>query len=50
MYRTFNMGMGYVFIAPEEESDRIAGMVPGAKVAGRITAEEGVRLEGETFV
>jgi len=50
MYRTFNMGMGYVFIAPEKEADRISGIVPDAKIVGKITSNEEIILEGETFV
>ncbi|MEM2097470.1 MAG: phosphoribosylformylglycinamidine cyclo-ligase [Methanothrix sp.] len=37
MYRTFNMGMGFVVVLPEEQADdacRIMG--PGSKVIGRI--------------
>lgn len=49
MYRTFNMGMGYVFIAPEEETSRISGIVPDASIVGEITSEDGVRLGGEIF-
>lgn len=49
MYRTFNMGMGYVFIAPECEVEKISQIVPDAKVAGRITSDTGIRLEGEIF-
>ncbi|MBN1431548.1 MAG: phosphoribosylformylglycinamidine cyclo-ligase [Methanomicrobiaceae archaeon] len=49
MYRTFNMGMGYVFIAPEEEAGRIIEIVTDTKVIGEISGREGIRLEGETF-
>lgn len=49
MYRTFNMGMGYVFIAPKEEAGKISAIVPDSKVVGEITGEEGVSLEGEIF-
>lgn len=43
MYRTFNMGMGFVVVLPEEQADdacRIMG--PGSKVIGRIV-ESGLR-------
>lgn len=43
MYRTFNMGMGFVVVLPEEQADeacRIMG--PGSKVVGRIV-EGGLR-------
>ncbi len=46
MYRTFNMGMGFALIVPEDGADAVAREVPGAKVVGRCTAEPGVRLEG----
>ncbi|ABK15031.1 MAG: phosphoribosylformylglycinamidine cyclo-ligase [Methanothrix sp.] len=46
MYRTFNMGMGFVVVLPEEQADdacRIMG--PGSKVIGRIV-ESGLRTGG----
>ncbi len=46
MYRTFNMGMGYAFVAPEESVDTICSIVPGARVVGVVTKEPGVRLKG----
>jgi phosphoribosylformylglycinamidine cyclo-ligase len=46
MYRTFNMGMGYAFIAPENSVDRIRSIVPDARVVGEVVEEPGVRLEG----
>jgi phosphoribosylformylglycinamidine cyclo-ligase len=46
MYRTFNMGMGYAFVAPEESVAAIRSIVPGARVVGEVTEEPGVRLEG----
>ena len=49
MYKTFNMGMGYVFIAPGNEANRISGIVPGSKVVGEISGEAGVRLKGSVF-
>lgn len=50
MYKTFNMGMGYVFIAPEEEAEKISGIISDAKVVGTINEREGIRLEGENFI
>lgn len=44
MYRTFNMGMGFALVVPEEEADALARTVPGAKVVGRCTAEPEIRL------
>ncbi|MCQ8903998.1 MAG: phosphoribosylformylglycinamidine cyclo-ligase [Methanothrix sp.] len=49
MYRTFNMGMGFVVVLPEEQADdacRIMG--PGSKVIGRIV-ESGLRAGGIRF-
>lgn len=36
MYRTFNMGMGWVFVLPEDYADAVLGMTDG-KVVGEIT-------------
>jgi phosphoribosylformylglycinamidine cyclo-ligase len=49
MYRTFNMGMGYAFIAPEESVPALIAEVPDAAVVGSITREPGIRLTGESF-
>ncbi|MDD1674273.1 MAG: phosphoribosylformylglycinamidine cyclo-ligase [Methanomicrobiales archaeon] len=46
MYRTFNMGMGYAFIAPEESVPEVKKFYPDAHVVGTITHEPGVRLLG----
>lgn len=43
MYRTFNMGMGFVVVLPEEQAaDACRIMGPGSKVIGRIV-ESGLR-------
>ncbi|MFP4654110.1 MAG: phosphoribosylformylglycinamidine cyclo-ligase [Methanohalobium sp.] len=42
MYKTFNMGMGFVIILPEEQADEAAEIV-GGKVVGRIV-ESGIRV------
>ena len=42
MYRTFNMGMGWVFVLPEDDVDAVLGMTDG-KVVGEIV-DEGLRL------
>ncbi len=47
MYRTFNMGMGYVYVVPGESARVVLSLVPGAKQVGRVTEEPGVRLEGQ---
>jgi phosphoribosylformylglycinamidine cyclo-ligase len=36
MYRTFNMGMGWVFVLPEDDVDAVLGMTDG-KLVGEIT-------------
>ncbi len=49
MYRTFNMGMGFVIVVPEEEvakTCRIMG--PGSKVIGSVV-KEGLRAGAMTF-
>ncbi|WP_346865834.1 phosphoribosylformylglycinamidine cyclo-ligase [Methanocalculus sp. MSAO_Arc2] len=46
MYRTFNMGMGYAFIAPEGSVDVIRKIMPDAQVVGRVVEEQGVWLKG----
>jgi phosphoribosylformylglycinamidine cyclo-ligase len=48
MYRTFNMGMGYAFIAPEESVSGVRKFYPDAKVVGTVTDEPGVRIQGIT--
>ncbi len=49
LYRTFNMGMGYAFIAPEESLSDISAVFPEAKAVGRITRKPGLWLWGEPF-
>ncbi|WP_332450142.1 phosphoribosylformylglycinamidine cyclo-ligase [Methanoculleus sp.] len=46
MYRTFNMGMGYAFVAPEKSVAAIRAIIPDARVVGTVTEEPGVRLKG----
>jgi phosphoribosylformylglycinamidine cyclo-ligase len=50
LYRTFNMGMGYSFIAPEESFSEISATFPDAKPVGVITKEPGIRLLGDPFL
>lgn len=47
MYRTFNMGMGYVFIVPEESVAGVQKVFSDARPVGRITDTPGVFLRGE---
>lgn len=49
MYRTFNMGMGYTFIAPGKSVPAISEVFPEAKVVGEIIGEPGIRFLGERF-
>ncbi|MDD1698064.1 MAG: phosphoribosylformylglycinamidine cyclo-ligase, partial [Methanoregula sp.] len=44
MYRTFNMGMGYAYIAPKDSVANIQNAVKGAKIVGEITEEPGAWL------
>lgn len=46
MYRTFNMGMGYAYIVPEDSVDCVLSRVDGSRVVGRVSATPGVRLAG----
>lgn len=49
MYRTFNMGMGYAFIAPEKSYPAIKEVLHDAAIIGRIIGEPGIWLRGEPF-
>jgi len=49
MYRTFNMGMGYAYIAPEDSVDIVLARVEGSRIVGKVSEEPGVRLEGTTI-
>ncbi len=44
MYRTFNMGMGFVMVVPEREAENAARML-GGKVIGKMV-EEGIWVKG----
>jgi len=45
MYRTFNMGMGFAIILPEEDVDSVERFVEG-RVVGYVEDGEGVYVEG----
>jgi phosphoribosylformylglycinamidine cyclo-ligase len=45
MYRTFNMGTGFVLAAPPDEADALADAVDG-RVVGRVTEGTGVAVAG----
>jgi phosphoribosylformylglycinamidine cyclo-ligase len=47
LYRTFNMGMGFAFIVDAADAGTVAGMVPEAKVVGRVIKEHRVFLKGQ---
>lgn len=44
MYKTFNMGMGFVVVLSQDDADEAAKMI-GGKVVGEIV-EEGIRVRG----
>jgi phosphoribosylformylglycinamidine cyclo-ligase len=44
MYKTFNMGMGFVVVLPKKSASIAAGMI-GGKIVGEIV-EEGIRVDG----
>lgn len=46
MYRTFNMGMGYAFVIPEESLPVLKNVVPDAEVVGVVVPEAGAYLRG----
>jgi phosphoribosylformylglycinamidine cyclo-ligase len=43
MYRTFNMGMGFLVILPEEDAAK-AAEITGGKIVGKIV-ESGIRIK-----
>ena len=45
MYRTFNMGMGYAYVVPQESVACVQKMVKGAKVVGEVVEEPGAWLK-----
>ncbi len=45
MHRTFNMGMGFVLVAPKEEAKDVADLVEG-EVVGRVEEGSGVEVRG----
>lgn len=49
-YQTFNMGMGFIIIAPEDEAEAIAHENTDAKVVGRVEEGGGVYLAPENVV
>lgn len=50
LYQTFNMGMGFTIIAPEDDAEAIAKENPNAKVVGRVEKGSGVCFKPENLV
>lgn len=48
MYRTFNMGMGFLIILPQEEAEKATSLCNG-KIVGKIV-EKGIKLKGIDFI
>ena len=48
MYRTFNMGMGFIIILPQEQAEKAAELV-GGKVVGKIV-ENGIKVSDLVIV
>jgi phosphoribosylformylglycinamidine cyclo-ligase len=46
MYRTFNMGMGFAYILPEEDAGEIRRLIPGSRIVGGIGKKAGIRMKG----
>lgn len=46
LYRTFNMGMGFAFIAPDESVATVQEHFSGSQVVGEVTENAGVSLHG----
>jgi len=44
MYQTFNMGMGFALIVPENEAGRVMERIEDAKAVGRVVEASGVRV------
>ena len=49
-YQTFNMGMGFTIIAPEEDAENIAKENPNAQVVGRVEEGSGVLYAPENIL
>jgi phosphoribosylformylglycinamidine cyclo-ligase len=50
MYRTFNMGMGFVFIAPKQSAEGVQELVPDAKIVGEVTNKPGIWLNDKEIL
>jgi phosphoribosylformylglycinamidine cyclo-ligase len=49
MYKTFNMGMGYVFILPDAGFESIKKYYNNAKIVGRVTENPEITLRSKKF-
>jgi phosphoribosylformylglycinamidine cyclo-ligase len=46
MYRTFNMGMGFAYILPEEDAGEVLKLIPESRVVGEMVKGSGIRVKG----
>jgi phosphoribosylformylglycinamidine cyclo-ligase len=46
MYRTFNMGMGFAYILPEDQAGEVRRLIPGSRIVGTIVKEPGITIKG----
>ncbi len=46
MYRTFNMGMGFAYILPDERAGELQKLIPGSRVVGEVVREARIRVRG----
>ncbi len=44
MYRTFNMGTGFLVICPERQTEKVKRLLPEIRQVGRVTASRDVRV------
>jgi phosphoribosylformylglycinamidine cyclo-ligase len=49
MYRTFNMGMGFAYILPEDETGVLKRLIAGSRVVGQVVKEPGIRAKRLTI-
>jgi phosphoribosylformylglycinamidine cyclo-ligase len=46
MYRTFNMGMGFAYVLPEDGAAEVRRLIPGSRIVGEIVKEPGITVKG----
>ncbi|MDD1666901.1 MAG: phosphoribosylformylglycinamidine cyclo-ligase [Methanomicrobiales archaeon] len=49
MYRTFNMGMGFAYVLPEDQAVAVRKLIPGSRVVGDIVKGPGITVRGLTI-